>query len=1142
MVLAACQPQTIEVQIPVTRIVEVPVEKVVEKPVEVQVTRVVEKPVEVEVTRVVEKPVEVVATRVVEKPVEVVVTRVVEKPVEVVVTRVVEKPVEVVVTRVVEKPVEAVGTREDGQPTEAAVTPAPESVNVAQFGSARVSSGTHSAFAAIDGDTETPWSAGGHPAQWFEVILDRFALVDRIEMVVAQSPAGETSHQIWIGDASGASTKLHEYTDVHTSDGQTLILPLDPPLVLDRVMILTTKSPSWVAWREVRMFGVSTIQPQFAGPPPDWPQIKLRGDLEMPVQITNAGDGSGRLFVVEQKGRIRVISDGVLLPTPFLDISERVSCCVEQGLLSVAFPPDYDENQHFYVNYTNTEGNTVIARYRLTSDPNVADPQSAEVILRIDQPHNIHNGGHMAFGPKDGYLYIGSGDGGAQGDPENLAQDPSTLLGKMLRIDVESGVSPYTIPASNPFVQTAGYRGEIWALGLRNPWGFAFDKQTGDLYIGDVGFVEFEEVNYQPASSKGGENYGWVIYEGIHCKNPTPCSLTGITQPVAEYPHSQGCAVIGGPVYRGTRSTSMQGVYFYADFCTGRIWGLRQIGDTWGSALLYDAPFRITAIGEDEDGNLYVTNYNEGFILALEVRIQAPVETVVAQPPERPNIALFGSVRASSGIQPASHAIDGDPETSWTSGVYPVQWLEVTFDRFYLVDRIEMVVAQSPAGETSHQIWIGEASGTSTKLHEYIDVPTSDGQTLSLPLDPPLVLNQVSILTTKSPSWVAWREVRVLGSLTTQPQFAGPPLDWPQIKLHGNLELPVQITNAGDGSGRLYVVEQKGRIRVISDGALLPTPLLDISGQVSCCHEQGLLSVAFPPDYAKKRYFYVNYTNTEGDTVIARYRLTSDPNVADSRRAEIILRIDQPNAIHNGGHMAFGPNDGYLYIGAGDGGPVGDPENRAQDPSTLLGKLLRIDVESGVSPYAIPDDNPFAQTAGYRGEIWALGLRNPWGFAFDEQTGDLYIGDIGEGEFEEVNYQPTSSKGGENYGWAICEGIRCNNPTPSSSTGFTQPVAEYQHSHGCAIVDDPIYRGSQFVSLHGIYLYTDFCSGRIWGLRQIGDTWESAVLYDAPFNIAAIGEDEDGKLYITNYNDGFILALEGQIQASAATPSVAPEQ
>ena len=1115
MILTACQPQIVELDKPVTRIIE--------KPIEVGVTRIVKEPVEVQVTRLVEKPVEVVVTRVVEKPVEVVVTRVVEKTVEVVVTRLVEKP---------------------GEPV---VTPPPESINVARSGSARVSSGTHSAFAAIDGDPQTSWSAGGHPDQWIEVRFDRFHLIDRIEMVVAQAPAGETSHQIWVGDASGASTKLHEYTDFPTSDGQTLSLPVDPPLVLDRVSILTTKSPSWVAWREVRVFGVSTLQPQFAGPPLDWPQIKLRGNLELPIQITNAGDGSGRMFVVEQKGRIRIISDGALLPTPFLDISGQVSCCHEQGLLSVAFPPDYAKKRYFYVNYTNTEGDTVIARYRLTSDSNVADSRRAEIVLRIDQPNAIHNGGHMAFGPNDGYLYIGTGDGGPAGDPENRAQDPGTLLGKMLRIDVESGVSPYAIPASNPFAETAGYRGEIWALGLRNPWGFAFDKQTGDLHVGDVGESEFEEVNYQPASSKGGENYGWAILEGIHCHvgpyEPTAfCDAEGFTQPVAEYQHSQGCAIIGGPVYRGSQFISMQGIYFYADFCSGRIWGLRRIDGKWESALLYDAPFQITAIGEDENGNLYVTNYNQGFILALEARIQplaaTPVETVVAQAPERPNIALFGSARVSSGIDSASHAIDGDAETSWESRLYPVQWLEVTFDRFYLVDRIEMVVAQSPAGETSHQIWVGDAAGTSTKLHEYINVPTSDGQTLSLPVDPPLVLNQVSILTTKSPSWVSWREVRVLGSLTTQPQFAGPPPDWPQIDLRGDLELPVQITNAGDGSGRLFVVEQKGRIRVISDGVLLPTPFLDISGQVSCCQEQGLLSVAFPPDYAKKRYFYVNYTNTEGDTVIARYRLTSDPNVADSRRAEIILRIDQPNAIHNGGHMAFGPNDGYLYIGTGDGGPVGDPENRAQDPSTLLGKLLRIDVESGVFTYSIPDDNPFAQTAGYRGEIWALGLRNPWGFAFDRRTGDLYIGDIGEGEVEEINYQPASSQGGENYGWAICEGIRCNNPDAGSLTGFTQPVAEYQHSHRCAIVDDPIYRGPQFVSMYDIDLYADFCSGRIWGLRQIGDTWESALLYDAPFKISAIGEDEDGNLYVTNYTRGLIVALEGRIQAPGAAPTV----
>ena len=866
----------------------------------------------------------------------------------------------------------------------------------------------------------------------------------------------------------------------------------------------------------------------------------------MPIQIINAGDGSGRLFVIEQKGRIRIISDGALLPTPFLDISEQVSCCIEQGLLGLAFPPDYAEKQYFYVNYTNTEGDTEIARYRLTSDPNVADPGSAETILKIDQPHKIHNGGHMAFGPRDGYLYIGTGDGGAQGDPENLAQDPSTLLGKMLRIDVESGISPYAIPDDNPFVQTAGYRGEIWALGLRNPWGFAFDQQTGDLYIGDVGLIEFEEINYQPASSKGGENYGWAILEGIHCHvalyEPTVlCDVEGLTQPVAEYPHTQGCAVIGGPVYRGTRSTSMEGIYFYADFCSGRIWGLRPIEDKWESALLYDAPFQITAIGEDEDGNLFVTNYNGGFVLALEGGTQAPpssaVETTAAQSPERPNVALFGTVRASSNSNSAWQVIDGDPETHWSSRSYPVQWLELTFDRYYLVDRIEMVVAQTPAGETSHQIWVGGASGTLTKIHEYVDSPTSDGQTLSQPLDPPLVLNKVSILTTKSPSWVSWREIRVFGSLTTQPNFAGPPPDWPLVNLRGNFELPIQITDAGDGSGRLFVVEQKGRIRIISDGVLLSTPFLDISEQVSCCHEQGLLSVAFPPDYAEKQYFYVNYTNAEGDTEIARYRLTSDLNVADPHSAEIILRIDQPDAIHNGGHMAFGPKDGYLYIGTGDGGPLGDPENRAQDPNSLLGKILRIDVESGISPYAVPDDNPFAQTDGYRAEIWALGLRNPWGFAFDRQTGDLFINDFGEGEFEEVNYQPSSSKGGENYGWAICEGVHCIDSTQSSLSALTLPIVEYGASQICAMDDDPFYRGSQFVSIHGTYLYTDFCSGRIWGLRQNGETWETALLFDSPFKIAAVGEDQDGNLYVTNYSDGVIAVLESEIQAATATPT-----
>ena len=286
--LPACQPQIIEVDRPVTRVVE--------KPVEIAVTRIVEKPVEAEVTRVVEISVEVEVTRIVEKPVEVEVTRVVEIPVEVIVTRWVEESVE------------------EG------ATPVPERANVAPLGSIRATAGLESRKYAIDRDPETFWSSGLPPVQSLQVTLDKFYLVDRIEMVVEQAPAGETTHQIWIGTASGTLTKFHEFTDVATSDGQTLSLELNPPRVMDRVMILTTKGSSWVAWSELRVFAESTLQPKVAGITPDWPHVKVRGGLEMPVQITNAGDGSGRLFVVEQKGRIRVISDVGLLSTPFLDI------------------------------------------------------------------------------------------------------------------------------------------------------------------------------------------------------------------------------------------------------------------------------------------------------------------------------------------------------------------------------------------------------------------------------------------------------------------------------------------------------------------------------------------------------------------------------------------------------------------------------------------------------------------------------------------------------------------------------------------------------------------------------------------------------------------------------------------------------
>jgi glucose/arabinose dehydrogenase len=357
----------------------------------------------------------------------------------------------------------------------------------------------------------------------------------------------------------------------------------------------------------------------------NWPEIELIkhvSGIDQPVHINHAGEGSGRLFVVEQPGRIRVIKNGFLLGTPFLDITDRAKCCDEegvneQGLLSVAFPPDYENKGYFYVNYTrNPDGNTVVARYFVTGNPDVADPRSEEIVLMVEQPFANHNGGQLAFGP-DGYLYIGMGDGGGGGDPQDNAQSPGSLLGKMLRIDVESGNNPYAIPQSNPFTQATGFRDEIWALGFRNPWRFSFDQETGDLYIADVGQNSFEEVDFQPAYSMGGENYGWNVMEGAHCFKSNICNQSGLVLPVVEYDHSQGCSITGGFVYRGDAFPRMQGVYFYGDFCSGNLRGLKREGNSWQNTLLLSTGFNITTFGEDEEGNLYLADYPNGDVYLI---------------------------------------------------------------------------------------------------------------------------------------------------------------------------------------------------------------------------------------------------------------------------------------------------------------------------------------------------------------------------------------------------------------------------------------------------------------------------------------------------------------------------------------------
>jgi hypothetical protein len=333
---------------------------------------------------------------------------------------------------------------------------------------------------------------------------------------------------------------------------------------------------------------------------------ELAAGLARPVSIVNAGDGSGRLFIVLQGGEV-VVHDGTqVLPTPFLDVSSLVSCCGERGLLDIAFHPNYAGNDLFFISYTDTLGDSVIARYEVSADPNLADPGSGAILLTVVQPFTNHNGGQIQFGP-DGYLYIGMGDGGAGGDPSNLAQDPGDLRGKLLRIDIDPGPA-YAVPPDNPYVGVIGARAEIWALGLRNPWRFSFDRLTGDLFIADVGQGRREEVDFQKTGSPGGENYGWRLMEGSICFNPSVgCNTGSLVLPILEYDHSDGnCSITGGYRYRGTETPEAEGLYFYADFCAGRIWAAaeRKNGN-WKATEVLDTEFNITSFGEDEAGELY---------------------------------------------------------------------------------------------------------------------------------------------------------------------------------------------------------------------------------------------------------------------------------------------------------------------------------------------------------------------------------------------------------------------------------------------------------------------------------------------------------------------------------------------------------
>jgi len=354
--------------------------------------------------------------------------------------------------------------------------------------------------------------------------------------------------------------------------------------------------------------------------------VRVASGLERPVGLTAPNGDFNRVFIIEKPGQIRVMENGTLLGTPFLDIDSLVGGGGpggdERGLLGLAFHPDYLNNGQFFVNYTNNSGNTVVARYTVDGDPatdNTADPGSATILLSVFQPEGNHNGGWLGFGPNDGYLYIGLGDGGGANDMHGFpgnGQSLNTLLGKMLRINVDSG-SPYSVPPDNPFVGVSG-EDEIWAYGLRNPWRNAFDSETGDLYIADVGQFSIEEINFQPANSDGGENYGWRCMEGNSCTGNGGCTCfaASLTDPVHTYTHAFGCSNTGGEVYRGCSLPDLDGTYFFADYCTARIWSFRYDGGVTdfeertselapGGGLSIN---NVTSFGRDGYGEVYIVD------------------------------------------------------------------------------------------------------------------------------------------------------------------------------------------------------------------------------------------------------------------------------------------------------------------------------------------------------------------------------------------------------------------------------------------------------------------------------------------------------------------------------------------------------
>ena len=795
--------------------------------------------------------------------------------------------------------------------------------------------------------------------------------------------------------------------------------------------------------------------------------------IKDPVAIQSPRDGSGRMFIVERGGALRVVVNGQLQSEPYYSRSVDTGD-VERGMLGLAFDPDFKTNGTLYVTYTAPGASGEILRRLVAKDPaaNVFKGKDDEV-MSLPLFYN-HNGGDIHFGP-DNYLYWSTGSGTGSFDPEDLAQSlwkkdignrTYSMMGKILRIDVrKSGKSSgtlcgpkgeYSIPADNPYVDAKEACAEIWLYGFRNPWRFSFDRQTGDLWIGDVGEGKWEEIDMRPAGATGNRNYGYPACEGDQHGRPdgsgSNCPAeTGTVGPVMQYSHDDSrCSVSGGYVYRGPIA-SLQGRYIFGDACTSELFIGTQSNGKWTfepfPSGIKPGYGTIAAFGEGEDGTLYVVDHLNSQVWRFDEK--------------KP----------------------GKDATSYST--------ERTFG--------------APIAAAAMLVW----------------------------------------------------------NLVTTPASAGIPADLTLTPyITSGITEPVAIRSPGDGSGRMFIVERGGALRVVANGQLLSTPYYTRSVDTGDV-ERGLLGLAFDPNFESNGTLYIVYTASGASGEILRRLVATNPaaNVFSGTDTEIMHIPLFYN--HNGGDIHFGP-DNYLYWSTGSGTGSFDPENLAQDlwkrdiggtTYYLMGKVLRIDVRTpdpsaaanmcGAEPgqpaqYSIPSDNPYADASQACGEIWLFGFRNPWRFSIDRLNGNLFIGDVGEGSYEEIDMYPSPGAppppNNRNYGYPACEGDHHGRPAGSGSncpaeTGTVGPIMQYAHEDSrCSISGGVRYRGP-ITGLQGNYVFADACTSEIFIGTQSGSAWTYEV-FDGGIapgygTVSAFGEGEDGTLYAVNHQAGEILRFDG---------------